>query len=378
MKVYVVGAGLSKVIGYPLGAQLFSEIDSFVRGNGRCHDRFAYESDWPDLCRCLETDGNPLIEEAYRTRNLEYLFTILDMVPRQSGDNLAQSLQFSLRQVPDATNKAKEAWESFARKTEPYGRYRAILLCALEAYLRHKHSSDFNAMTRSEWDYLRAFGRKLCHGDVVLTFNYDCSLERVLLEQKKWSPRDGYGFNLNFQESLSDPTSVPFDHSPIKVVHLHGAVGWYGRPAGGVPCEAKISLDPQFLRHLGIAAADVCLPRAPSSDFQIVLHPSFLKSYEIGGEEFPLIDLWQQAARALRVAQEVFVIGYSLPEADSAALTLLLTVADDPARFKVVNPSPTTVYRLRQLFSGGAGAHFLSPGSVCRFEDWLNQVPDSS
>ena len=62
---------------------------------------------------------------------------------------------------------------------------------------------------------------------VVITFNYDATLERVLLEQKKWSFSDGYGFELKFQQSRQDKTIVPPSKSPVIVLHLHGATGWY-------------------------------------------------------------------------------------------------------------------------------------------------------
>jgi len=50
---------------------------------------------------------------------------------------------------------------------------------------------------------------------VVITFNYDATLERVLLEQKKWSFSDGYGFELKFQQSRQDKTIVPPSKSPV-------------------------------------------------------------------------------------------------------------------------------------------------------------------
>lgn len=105
-------------------------------------------------------------------------------------------------------------------------------------------------------------------GDTVITFNYDSTVERVLLERNKWFPSDGYGERLVFQKDRYDKTVVTFSDSPVRVLHLHGAVGWYRKPSvkegylypGGAippeahtpaPIETRISIDrPAGLRDL--------------------------------------------------------------------------------------------------------------------------------
>ena len=49
MNCYVLGAGVSKSVGYPLGSELFDQMDSFVRESGACFDRFDYRKDWDRL-----------------------------------------------------------------------------------------------------------------------------------------------------------------------------------------------------------------------------------------------------------------------------------------------------------------------------------------
>ncbi len=53
MNAYVLGAGVSKSVGYPVGTELFDEIDKYVRGSGNLTDRFDYREDWNNL-------GNPV------------------------------------------------------------------------------------------------------------------------------------------------------------------------------------------------------------------------------------------------------------------------------------------------------------------------------
>jgi hypothetical protein len=215
-------------------------------------------------------------------------------------------------------------------------------LWALEHYFSYRHSLDLQASKGAEWDALKAFGEKLVPGeDVVITFNYDATLERVLLKQGKWSPSDGYGFDLVFQESRENKTLVSLDKSSIPILHLHGATGWYRRPTfapgyqprgrgGAVPVEVfgaapmgtKISLDPQFLQGFGLSYVDACLPgTAPvSNERHVLLHPSFLKDYETDeSDSHVFTNLWRIAAQVLLDADCTYIIGYSLPKADAAS-----------------------------------------------------------
>ena len=75
------------------------------------------------------------------------------------------------------------------------------------------------------------------------------------------------------------------------------------------------------------------------------------------------------AAEALRAAEGVYIIGYSLPAADRAALTLLLTNSGR-TRIQIVNRDTPSNHRLRSLLSSEI---FGVPQS---FEDWLDTVPD--
>ncbi len=372
MNAYVLGAGVSKSIGYPVGTELFDEIDKYVRESGNCRDRFDYGEDWSDLHHWLQTNSNPTIVQAYATKNIEHLFTILDFATELRQDALLGVVRAG-RSTNERTAQS-EAFDVFDEKIKDYQKHRRTLLWALEHYFAWRHHEDYAREKKKEWDTLRAFAEKLQPEDVVITFNYDASLERVLLEQHKWSFSDGYGFDLIFQQSRSDQTRVAFEKSPILILHLHGATGWYRRPpfapdfqlppggGGAVPAEAfgaaprgtKISVDPKFLAALGIYNVDACLPDTltVADEQHVVLHPSFLKDYETDeSDSHVFIGLWKKAAEALREAEHTYIIGYSLPKADVASLTLLLTTLRR-GTVTVVNPTRRDVARLSRLFSG--------------------------
>ena len=285
MDVYVIGAGISKSAGYPLGLELFDEVDNFVRAHAPSFNRFQYKTDWNNLCSWLESNPNPLIAEAYRIRHMEYLFSILDIAPMMTADNLSSVF---------AASKKDAASVEEAQRTYEYSRYRRILLWALEAYLGYKHDQD--AKKGKVPEALITFSRKVRAGDVVITFNYDSTLERTFLIEKKWSVHDGYGFEIVLRGPRSERLEVP--NSPVVILHLHGATGWYRKPSfipehqpgsgavsreafGPAPLETKIALDPTFLLRLGVKGRDASLPLTPPADRQVFLHPSFFKDYEM-------------------------------------------------------------------------------------------------
>jgi hypothetical protein len=84
------------------------------------------------------------------------------------------------------------------------------------------------------------------------------------------------------------------------------------------------------------------------------------------------VKVWRLAAEALRKAEHITIIGYSLPEADDAARTLLLTSCD-PGELTVVNKDREAVLRLSRLFKP-----FTLHEEPKSFEEWLDEVPDPS
>ncbi len=388
MNVYVVGAGLSKCVGYPTGPELFDCIDKYVRTIGNLIDRFDYRQDWDEFRGWLAENTDPAVAQAYSTKNVEHLFTALDLVFELRNSALS-SVAAAVRNE-EALEKRAQEFETFDAKIQQYQRYRNLLLWALEHYFAWRHSNDCQASTSKEWKDLDAFGNRLERGDVIITFNYDAVLERVLRTQQKWSPSDGYGFKVVFQKSRYDKTREELPDSQITILHLHGATGWYRRPTfdpdyvlppgpggpisreafGAAPMETKISLDPSFLSGLEISSVDACLPdlASVSDERHVVLHPSFLKDYEGDDSDSQVLpSLWKRAAEALRDASHTYIIGYSLPKADVAALTLLLTNVKSRTT-TIVNPDQKVLLRLGGLFSVSR----LAPSQT--LQDWLTKT----
>jgi hypothetical protein len=393
MKAYVLGAGVSKTVGYPLALELFYEIGAFLARGEAAEAAAAIGVEWREVCAWLNNNGDPLLADAYRSKDLEAVLTVLDLAwtlytrrlhalaVRQGGKSPARFVHLD-----------KESM-SAQSLMEPHLRAYHVILKGLEAYLRFKHLEGLSTFTGTHWQYLRRFASKLGAGDFVITFNYDSTVERALLSRGMWSPEDGYGFKVNLMKSQTDLLPVEWQPSRVKVVHLHGAVGWYVAPfhyflmidpdwrpppsdyeglARGAR-EEPVSLDDSFLKGLGLQAHD---PRdyegRGEMEHEFLLYPSFLKAPLWEGPNAVLVRVWRLAAEALREAEHVTIIGYSLPEADSAVRTLLLTNCG-PERLTVVNKDREAVRRLWRLFKP-----FTMEGEPKAFEQWLDEVPDAS
>jgi hypothetical protein len=357
MRTYVLGAGASYPI-YPLGGSLFNAIDEHIQACGRCVNRFDYQTEWPRLKEWLANNSNPLLRQAYWNQNIEQICTVLDLAEGLISDSYISILR-AAKKGADEAKEAEAHHDSFASEIREYRDVRSKLLWAMEDFFLQRNYDDFKDYSSDNWKNLKRFGALLEPGDIVITFNYDSTIERVLHTLGKWSLSDGYGTEIVFQRNGFDTTPVTFPPSKVKVLHLHGAVGWYTKPVfspsfdlsvegGGAisrealaaaPLETGIALDPLLLQGLGIYNRDASLSRRPPDEYQIMLHPSFLKEY--GGEDLRnriFNRLWRMALDALRNADEVTIIGYSLPPADSAAWTLLHTGCER-GRTVVVNPS---------------------------------------
>ena len=92
--------------------------------------------------------------------------------------------------------------------------------------------SNLKEALRDHFDSIRStpaplydeFARVLHPGDLVITFNYDLSIERALHAAGLWDIRTGYGFSIEDGEQPS----------PVEVLKLHGSTNWRALLFGGM------------------------------------------------------------------------------------------------------------------------------------------------
>ncbi len=360
MNCYVLGAGVSIEVGYPPGSDVFEAIATHVGGCAECQGRECRGKGWASTVEWLRKTRNPLIRLVWNKgncRDIEYLFTVLDLANEQ---RLAPAHAVFDR-------KSQAGWPT-PKELNDYAGYREVLVEALGHYFLCRHVEDLQNSKDPKWVALRKLANVLKKDDVVITFNYDAAVERVLHREGKWSVEDGYGFRVCIQNPNGISAPSPKGASDVKVLHLHGATGWY---RAELSPDFKISLDTHLLTGLGMSGEDEHKAALPPNR-QLMLHPSYLKDYEDATSGNAFIGLWQQAAENLRKAEHVYIIGYSLPKADVAALTLLLTNCK-PGTVTTVNRCSYDRNRLGDLF------HEETRLNRKEFEllDWLNRgCPD--
>jgi hypothetical protein len=147
-------------------------------------------------------------------------------------------------------------------------------------------------------------------GDFVLTFNWDCLLEKLLWQAKVWTPYGGYGDAMAIGLHSSLCGLNPFF---LTILKLHGSVN-FAFPSYGGPRLTLFQLPDVFPGITAISndSDDNTLP--------VVTLPTHLKRY---GDNRSIRDVWTEATDAIRHAQSLVVIGYSFPIADQMARMLI-------------------------------------------------------
>ena len=76
------------------------------------------------------------------------------------------------------------------------------------------------------------------------------------------------------------------------------------------------------------------------------IEPSYLKLFDHGF----LLKIWQQAFKAIQDSEKLFIVGYSLPEPDSAIKLFLSTVVRNSkiTSISVINPNPVNKINIKK------------------------------
>jgi hypothetical protein len=284
---YVLGAGASLEAGYPLCSALWAKMAMWVIESQPC------DSEYRRAIDTVTAIHGPVLD-------VEGMFTNLDL-----GTSAFQMLTEGQR------NKLT-----------------GIIQRCLRDYFKSicdQHSAS---------PLYKAFADRIQHGDDIITFNYDVSLENALIETHKFGVKNGYGtgFVADWDEADSD----------VRVLKLHGSINWMGETFAGIRPGSFAA----FTNSLGgrpfVDNRDALFPRYPTQvlDSRIpiggdagtsrtLILPTYHKKYSVatsvGDEWSPFFEsLWFQASEAVEQADCIVIVGYSMPEADHRARTLLL------------------------------------------------------
>jgi hypothetical protein len=214
-------------------------------------------------------------------------------------------------------------------------------------------------------------------GDMVLTFNYDLACEKALRHAGLWEIDKGYGFD------------VPLGQLPptkVKALKLHGSINWlgliFGGSNGGGYASSVYGPRPclfgkryfSFFDYPQEIVDPLCQGISHTGGEPALILPAFGKIFHhqtyFGDEWKDFWDhIWGLAAEAVRAADEIVVIGYSMPKADERARKLLLKESNRMAEIRVFSGNAT-----RNIYDEFREQSFEKIGSndAGYFEDYLN------
>lgn len=326
MKALVLGAGASHPAGYPLASQLMDVIQQealdanvMVR---RAWDTWAsFRGQVTGPLRALLFSPNP-----------EVILSVPDLceAARDAKDEwtFESATKAFDRGAEHEVDRINAWWQSVEREDLTTAtNARACFIECLHSYFSFKHYEDAKDKGRRRRDYLHRVLKGLAPNDVVITFNWDTTVERTLAEQRRWNPITGYGFEheLHVKGPYEEPVPLPADvprNSEVTVLKLHGCFGWHRMARShDMYFDSPYFLD-RFDFHFNgkrLPLIDPVGRRLGPPEAPVLAYPSFLK--QLHGWEMQRI--WATAADVFRKAEVVDVWGYSLPESDSAARVLL-------------------------------------------------------
>lgn len=194
-------------------------------------------------------------------------------------------------------------------------------------------------------------------GDIVFSYNYDLLMDNALRDTGKLGES---GYLLSFYRTLKDGawTKPVESASKIKMIKLHGSLNW----ARCIICGSNLLIHHQKVGSWNSFTSRFKCPKChgggdtSSQMIRLLVPPLLTKSYDDRDINY----LWFEAARLLKNVDEIVVIGYSLPKADAASKTLLLTSRRnmDKIPLTIVDPNPDVKSRFETIFNNSRICEF--------------------
>lgn len=318
---YVIGAGASRHVKYPLASDMGRGLVEFMLGM----KQHPYA---PIQARCL-------IKQFGHEPNIEEVVTALGL------------------RIESARAKGMPADLS---PCSP-GNLRGWIGTWLREWFRQIHTETAAVYAEFADKLVRA-------GDVVITFNYDDSFERELKRTGKWDVGAGYGF----------PFAASVCPSQALILKLHGSMNWLWP----VPSLGHRPLIHQAdLEHLGYGDCTdfTAYLYRNGGAFPCLILPDRNKKffYETSfGIQCPEFwdALWDQAAKAITRAQRLVLCGYGLLPVDQRACDVLLNAPRKETHITVVSGEQSGRIASNFRDAGFQNVDVLENGF---FEDWVHR-----
>lgn len=311
-RVIILGSGFSKAVGnLPVTFEMF---DRFKEARERCRsrnegNRVLWDDQIFEFVRSIESQYAP---RALADRDTGRRDTVVSTDFRQNFEFLLSLIDMNADLEITATFRGEEGnYTATGPPQSPsgdWGQVRAWIATYLYLVLESPEV-DLALLDR--------FGdRFLAKDTTVITFNYDLILERYLFEKDLWSPLDGYGVNVEIPGG-KQPLKCP--KTSIPILKLHGSLNWKERLGDRLMLRWYTDRQQPYFPGFLTEGKRPTKPYQGGHTAVAWILPSWVKAIDA----FPLPIVWRSARKALEAAHDIVAIGYSLPRADSAVVSLL-------------------------------------------------------
>ena len=296
MTAYVLGAGASVHAGYPLASRLLQTLSDWL-------DRQSQSEQWVRGCR------NRIVQVRETLGSLDDFEGILGKLDIYGQRRVIPTGPTTYAQdTKDIIQDCMERLQGAPSPTPAEGFYpqylRSDLILALREFF---YDTEQNRVGSTAYD---DFAGRLNSDSVIITLNYDVALERALAKALMWDVGTGYGY----------PAFPGRTASRTALYKLHGSVNWFQAPMQEDPPPIMFSRDLKLLGYDDLTDPRLGKGNVGVNNSGTLILPDPRKQFF--WERFWL-PLWNAAALRLREAHEVFIHGYSMPEADLKARELL-------------------------------------------------------
>jgi hypothetical protein len=349
--VFILGAGASFQAGAPLMSNFLDVADELLRQKAQiiADSSHSFENVFAAISELQTVYAKSYLD----LDNIESLFGAVEM-----GNMLGK---FGTRS-PDKVTELRSSLVTLIYKT-------------LEATMRYPVSNYTIGFPQPYGQFLESVvkdGRNHYRQPLpvaFITFNYDLALDWTLLQ-----------LNVRYSYYLNQPV-----HSEgVPLLKLHGSLNWceckkcntiapfdLSKIKRDRVAEERYTLLPisQYFQHNSHCDSKLTPP-------PVLIPPSWNKTDYHG----QLAAVWRRAAIELQSAENIFVIGFSLPETDSFFRYLYALGSDGPTRIKkfwVFDPdsSGSVKARYEKLIGQMVAARFKY--HQCTFEDAIPIIVDA-
>ncbi len=288
MTIYILGAGFSSDLGLPLTPDLFDRVVSVAKSH-----------------------------ELYPIHDSLYLIYPFFKREFRNYPNIEDVLSFYQMRVEWDEIGLDRGKRQFHERSEKLLR---------QLLVRYFLKASFDVLKKEEIAYYLEFARKVKPGDVIITFNYDYIIDICL---SAWPSLKAL---ITYTERSPDK---------ISIFKLHGSAGWLSHPlkvndimiTKTTPIWPRIASDPPIY-DLDPSGIDILVNQkydigdlmqqiqSTENLESFVIAPTAFKSPRVAGNVL-FKKLWGLALDSLKEANNIVVIGYSLPITDLGSRILL-------------------------------------------------------